>query len=191
MSSSRSGWWRPIPPSPPCSASVPPRPNSWIGWKRCSASSRAWWPSTRTWTAITVCCARTTRNCSIACSPPTLPRPPIPRQTRSSCRSSIRPRRRGCRSRQTGFCWCPASSLAGIGGGIAFTILLGQLDRSFSTVDQLRELGLPVLGGISTLGQPPLLQRMLVVARFSAAVVALVGVYGGLMAYILRAAALI
>ena len=81
--------------------------------------------------------------------------------------------------------------VAGIGGGIAFTILLGQLDRSFSTVDQLRELGLPVLGGISTLGQPPLLQRMLVVARFSAAVVALVGVYGGLMAYILRVAALI
>ncbi len=81
--------------------------------------------------------------------------------------------------------------LAGIGGGIAFTILLGQLDRSFSTVDQLRDIGLPVLGGISILGRPPLLQRMLVVARFSAAVVALVGVYGGLMAYILRAAALI
>ena len=52
-------------------------------------------------------------------------------------------------------------------------------------------IGLPVLGGISILGRPPLLQRMLVVARFSAAVVALVGVYGGLMAYILRAAALI
>jgi polysaccharide chain length determinant protein (PEP-CTERM system associated) len=81
--------------------------------------------------------------------------------------------------------------VAGIGGGIVFTILLGQLDRSFSTVDQLRELGLPVLGGISILGQPPLLQRMLVVARFTAAVVALVGVYGGLMAYTLRVAALI
>ena len=69
--------------------------------------------------------------------------------------------------------------VAGIGGGIVFTILLGQLDRSFSTVDQLRELGLPVLGGISILGQPALLQRMLVVARFTAAVVALVGVYRG------------
>ena len=81
--------------------------------------------------------------------------------------------------------------VAGIGGGIAFTILLGQFDRSFSRVDQLRDIGLPVLGGISILGRPPLQQRMLVVARFSAAVVALVGVYGGLMAYILRAAALI
>ena len=49
--------------------------------------------------------------------------------------------------------------VAGIGGGIVFTILLGQLDRSFSTVDQLRDLGLPVLGGISNLGQPPLLHR--------------------------------
>jgi polysaccharide chain length determinant protein (PEP-CTERM system associated) len=81
--------------------------------------------------------------------------------------------------------------IAGIGGGIAFTILLSQLDRSFATVDQLRNLGLPVLGGISILGQPPLLQRLLVGARFSAAVVALVGVYGGLMLHILRAAALI
>jgi hypothetical protein len=79
--------------------------------------------------------------------------------------------------------------VAGIGGGIACTILLGQRDRSFSTVDQLRDLGLPVLGGISILGRPPLQQRVLSVARFSAAVVALVGVYGGLMAYILRVSA--
>ena len=77
---------------------------------------------------------------------------------------------------------------AGIGGGIVVTILLRQFDRSFSTVDQLRDLGLPVLGGISILGRPHLLRRALVVVRFSAAVVALVGVYGGLMAYILRSA---
>ena len=81
--------------------------------------------------------------------------------------------------------------IAGIGGGFAFTVLLSQLDRSFSTVDQLRNLGLPVLGGISILGQPPLLQRLLIAARFSVAVIALVGVYGGLMVHILRAAALI
>jgi polysaccharide chain length determinant protein (PEP-CTERM system associated) len=81
--------------------------------------------------------------------------------------------------------------VAGLGGGAAFTILLGQLDRSFATVDQLRNLGLPVLGGISTLGQPPFLHRLLVALRFSAAIVALVGVYGGLMIHILRGAALI
>jgi polysaccharide chain length determinant protein (PEP-CTERM system associated) len=81
--------------------------------------------------------------------------------------------------------------IAGLGGGVAFTLLLSQLDRSFSTVDQLRNLGLPVLGGISILGQPPLLQRFLVAARFSVAVVALIAVYGGLMVNILRASALI
>ncbi len=46
--------------------------------------------------------------------------------------------------------------VAGLGGGAAFTILLGQLDRSFATVDQLRNLGLPVLGGISVLGSAAL-----------------------------------
>jgi polysaccharide chain length determinant protein (PEP-CTERM system associated) len=81
--------------------------------------------------------------------------------------------------------------IAGLGGGVAFTLLLSQLDRSFSTVDQLRNLGLPVLGGISILGQPPLLQRLLVGARFSVAVVALIAVYGGLVVNILRASALI
>jgi polysaccharide chain length determinant protein (PEP-CTERM system associated) len=80
---------------------------------------------------------------------------------------------------------------AGLGGGIGVTILLGQLDRSFSTADDLRGLGLPVLGGISTLGRPPFMQRFLVGARFSAAVTGLVVIYGGLMLHILRAAALI
>ncbi|MEJ0015021.1 MAG: XrtA system polysaccharide chain length determinant [Acetobacteraceae bacterium] len=81
--------------------------------------------------------------------------------------------------------------LAGLGGGLTFTILLGQLDRSFSTADELRNLGLPVLGGISILGVQPFLHRLLVAARFSAAVAALVVVYGGLMVNILRASALI
>jgi polysaccharide chain length determinant protein (PEP-CTERM system associated) len=81
--------------------------------------------------------------------------------------------------------------IAGIGGGLAFTIVLSQLDRSFSTVDQLRSLGLPVLGGVSILGRPPILQRLLIAARFSAATIALIGVYGGLMVHILRASALI
>jgi polysaccharide chain length determinant protein (PEP-CTERM system associated) len=81
--------------------------------------------------------------------------------------------------------------LAGIGGGIGLTVLLGQLDRSFSTADDLRSLGLPVIGGISILGLPPLRQRLLTVARFSAAVAVLVVVYGGLMVHILRTSALI
>ncbi|HEY1932181.1 MAG TPA: XrtA system polysaccharide chain length determinant [Acetobacteraceae bacterium] len=81
--------------------------------------------------------------------------------------------------------------LAGLGGGLGVTVLFGQLDRSFSTVDDLRNLGLPVLGGISVLGLAPLRQRLMVVARFGIALVVLVGVYGGLVVHILRSAALI
>ena len=81
--------------------------------------------------------------------------------------------------------------LGGLGAGIGLTILLGQLDRSFSTVDDLRKLGLPVLGGISVLGLIPLRQRLMAVVRFGAAVGVLVCVYGGLVVHILRSAALI
>ena len=56
---------------------------------------------------------------------------------------------------------------------------------------ELRNLGLPVLGGISVLGHPPLIQRLMVAMRFSAAVMALVVIYGGLMLHILHSAALI
>jgi polysaccharide chain length determinant protein (PEP-CTERM system associated) len=75
--------------------------------------------------------------------------------------------------------------------GAGMTVLFGQLDRSFSSVDELRTLGLPVLGGISVLGLTPLRHRVMTVFRFSAAVAVLVCVYGGLMVHILRSAALI
>ncbi len=81
--------------------------------------------------------------------------------------------------------------LAGMGAGAGVTVLFGQMDRSFSTVDDLRTLGLPVLGGISVLGMAPLRQRLMTVLRFGFAVAILVGVYGGLMVQILRTAALI
>jgi polysaccharide chain length determinant protein (PEP-CTERM system associated) len=79
----------------------------------------------------------------------------------------------------------------GLATGAGLTVLFGQLDRSFSTVDELRNLGLPVLGGISVLGLIPFRQRMMTVMKFGAAVAVLVGVYGGLMVHILRSAALI
>lgn len=81
--------------------------------------------------------------------------------------------------------------LGGLGTGAGLTILFGQLDRSFSSVDDLRKLGLPVLGGISVLGLIPFRQRLMSVFRFSAAVAVLVGIYGGLIVHILRSAALI
>jgi uncharacterized protein involved in exopolysaccharide biosynthesis len=81
--------------------------------------------------------------------------------------------------------------LAGCAGGLGVTVLLGQVDNSFSTADDLRSLGLPVLGGISVLGLASLRQRLTIVARFGVAVVLLVGVYGGLLVHILRSSALI
>ncbi|HEY4171455.1 MAG TPA: GNVR domain-containing protein [Rhodopila sp.] len=81
--------------------------------------------------------------------------------------------------------------LGGLLTGAGLTVVFGQLDRSFSTVDELRNLGLPVLGGISVLGLIPLRQRLLTVVRFGAALAVLVCVYGGLMVHILRSAALI
>ena len=79
----------------------------------------------------------------------------------------------------------------GVFAGAGLTVLFGQLDRSFSSVDDLRALGLPVLGGISILGLTPLRHRLMAVVRFGAAVAMLVVVYGGLMAHILRSTALI
>jgi hypothetical protein len=81
--------------------------------------------------------------------------------------------------------------LVGLAAGLGVTVLFGQVDRSFSTADDLRSLGLPVLGGISVLGLASLRQRLTTVARFSVAVVLLVGIYGGLLVHILRSSALI
>ncbi len=81
--------------------------------------------------------------------------------------------------------------VGGIAAGIGVTVLVGQLDRSFSTVDELRVLGLPVLGGISVLGLVPFRLRLMAVLRFGAAVAVLVCIYGGLMVHLLRSAALI
>src|SRR6185437_1006359 len=68
--------------------------------------------------------------------------------------------------------------LVGLGAGAGITVLFSQLDKSFATVDDLRSLGLPVLGGISVLGLAPLRQRLMIAARFATAVVVLVGIYG-------------
>lgn len=81
--------------------------------------------------------------------------------------------------------------LGGLAVGLGMTVLFGQLDRSFSSVDELRTLGLPVLGGISVLGMAPFRQRLMTAMRFGAAVAVLMVVYGGLMVHILRSAALI
>jgi polysaccharide chain length determinant protein (PEP-CTERM system associated) len=81
--------------------------------------------------------------------------------------------------------------VGGLGTGAGMMVLFGQLDRSFSSVNDLRTLGLPVLGGISVLGLAPLRQQLMVVFRFGAALTALVCIYAGLIVHVLRSAALI
>jgi hypothetical protein len=81
--------------------------------------------------------------------------------------------------------------LAGIGGGIAAPVLLGQLDQSFIAAEDLRRLGRPVLGGISLLGGAPARARILSALSVSAAVAVLIIIYGGLMLRVLRGTALI
>ena len=81
--------------------------------------------------------------------------------------------------------------LGGLLSGAGITVLFGQLDQSYASVEELRQLGLPVLGGISILGFISLRQRMSIVLRFVSAVAVLVVIYGGLVMHILHSAALI
>src|SRR6202044_104362 len=59
--------------------------------------------------------------------------------------------------------------LGGLLSGTGLTVLFGHLDQSFSTVEELRTVGLPVLGGISVLGLVSLRQRLITALRFGAA----------------------
>src|SRR5271165_558127 len=81
--------------------------------------------------------------------------------------------------------------VCGMMAGVGITVIFGRLDRSFSTVDELRSLGLPVLGGVSVPGPVALRLRLLAGLRFGTAVAVLVCIYGGLIVHILRSAALI
>ena len=81
--------------------------------------------------------------------------------------------------------------LGALAAGVGVTVLLAQLDRSFATADDLRGLGLPVLGGISILTLVPLRRRLMAGLRVATAVALLVCVYGGIVLHILHSTALI
>lgn len=81
--------------------------------------------------------------------------------------------------------------LAGIGGGIAGPVLLGQLDQSFIAAEDLRRLGRPVLGGISLANRASARTRLMAAFSVGAAVTVLIIIYGGLMLHVLRGTALI
>ncbi|WP_428531250.1 XrtA system polysaccharide chain length determinant [Rhodopila sp.] len=81
--------------------------------------------------------------------------------------------------------------LGALTAGVGITVLLAQLDRSFATIDDLRGLGLPVLGGISILTLVPLRRRLMAALRVATAVALLVCAYGGIVLHILHSTALI
>lgn len=68
---------------------------------------------------------------------------------------------------------------AGIAAGLAVAFLLVQLDSAFYTVQDLRAIGLPVMGGISLREEGPNRMRNLGVAAFAVSFVMLVVVFGG------------
>lgn len=67
--------------------------------------------------------------------------------------------------------------IAGVGAGGALMLLLAQLDGGFYTVHDLRKIGLPVLGGISSAVPPR--HGFAAVAVFLLGVIALLGAFGG------------
>ncbi len=76
--------------------------------------------------------------------------------------------------------------VVGLGAGFAAALGLAQFDRSFATLEDLRALGLPVLGGISAFGAAPIRRLLFAGAGFAGTLVLLVGLYGGLLLHLLR-----
>jgi polysaccharide chain length determinant protein (PEP-CTERM system associated) len=72
--------------------------------------------------------------------------------------------------------------IAGIGGGIGLAVLLAQFDRSFRSIDDLRSLGLPVLGGLSLVAAAAGRRRYGAIFAVGIGLVLLGAIYGGLIA---------
>lgn len=81
---------------------------------------------------------------------------------------------------------------AGIVAGLALALLLVQMDQSFHSIDDLRDLGFPVVGGVSMIGAAlPLFRRLVRLGSFSLAAAAPLVVFGGLLVKLLRSGAVI
>ena len=82
--------------------------------------------------------------------------------------------------------------LAGIGAGIALALLLVQMDQSFHTVDDLRGLGFPVVGGVSMISASvPFIRQAASLATFAIAVSVPAIAYAALLVKLLRSNAVI
>ncbi len=72
--------------------------------------------------------------------------------------------------------------LAGLGAGLATPIVMAQLDRSFATITQLRDLGIPVLGSVTRLSLGAARRRATIqLAGVAASAGVLIAVYGALL----------
>ena len=72
--------------------------------------------------------------------------------------------------------------LLGIGAGLSAPLLVMQLDRSFATLSQLRNLGIPILGNVSRLALGTAQRRtVLQLVGVTASALVLVAVYGTLL----------
>jgi polysaccharide chain length determinant protein (PEP-CTERM system associated) len=73
--------------------------------------------------------------------------------------------------------------LAGLGAGLAVPIAMMQLDHSFATIAQLRDLGIPIIGSVSRLAIGAARRRVTVqLAEVGASALVLFAVYGTLLA---------
>ena len=77
--------------------------------------------------------------------------------------------------------------VAAIALGVGLALLLAQFDQSFHTLDELRDIGLPVAGSISMVAVTAPSTRIISVVSFTMAIVILLGVYGGLLWRLTRA----
>jgi polysaccharide chain length determinant protein (PEP-CTERM system associated) len=74
----------------------------------------------------------------------------------------------------------------GLAGGVGVAFVLLQFDTSFHSLDELRRMELPVVGGISLIAAAmPLRRRLFSLASFACGVLLLGAAYGGLLLRIL------
>jgi len=76
---------------------------------------------------------------------------------------------------------------AGLAAGVGLALLLVQMDQSFHTVEDLRDMGFPVVGGVSLVGYAvPLARRVLTVGAFAVAASAPLILYSSLLMRLIR-----
>ena len=79
---------------------------------------------------------------------------------------------------------------AGLIAGVGLSVLLVQFDQSFHTIDELRDFGLPVAGGVSLLNMAVSRGRLAAVVGFGMSVAMLGVVYAGLFYKLLHGSGL-